>query len=189
MKLWIGILIGLCLPVAIGAAVIAMGLVDLSAAANPGPIERVIAPYARDRWIAKHATKRPLGLSTASQITAGREHYRENCIVCHAAAAFPESEIAKGMNPAPPRLDLPGTQNRSDGELFWIVSQGIRMTGMPAFSRTHEESELWNVVAFLRTLPDLGSPQRDGSRRIRFKATREARGVDVAPGRLPFPLG
>lgn len=161
MKLWIGMLIGLCLPAAIGAGVIATGLVDLSAASTPGAVERALAPYARDRWIAKHVPRKAaVREATEEAVEMGREHYRANCIVCHAAPAIAQTELAQGMNPPPPRLDLAATQKRSDGELFWIVSQGIRMTGMPAFSRTHQEPELWNVVAFLRRLPRLTDQDR-----------------------------
>jgi mono/diheme cytochrome c family protein len=46
-------------------------------------------------------------------------------------------------------------QKRTDGELFWVVQNGIRMTGMPAFGPTHKDEEIWKIVAFLRHLPAL----------------------------------
>jgi len=64
------------------------------------------------------------------------------------------------MNPAPPDLSLPRTQKRSDGNLFWIIGQGIRMTGMPAFAPTHTEDEIWKMVAFVRHLPNLTQEER-----------------------------
>jgi hypothetical protein len=64
-------------------------------------------------------------------------------------------EIGQGLNPGAPDLTLRRVQERSDGELFWITSNGIRLTGMPAFSPTHGENEIWQVVAFLRHLPEI----------------------------------
>ncbi len=59
------------------------------------------------------------------------------------------------MNPPAPDLTLPSVQKMRDGELFWVVSNGIRMTGMPAFSPTHKEDEIWKIVAFVRHLPEV----------------------------------
>jgi hypothetical protein len=64
-------------------------------------------------------------------------------------------EIGQGLNPGAPDLTLARVQGRTDGQLFWIVSNGIRMTGMPAFSPTHGENEIWQVVAFVRHLPEI----------------------------------
>ena len=65
------------------------------------------------------------------------------------------SEIGSGLNPAPPDLTIPKVQARSDGELFWLTSEGIRITGMPAFGPTEREEDIWKIVAFLRHLPEL----------------------------------
>lgn len=160
MKVWVGILIGLCAPLAIGAVVIAAGFVDVSATSSPGAIERTIAPYARDRSIARRAPKTALPQPDDNAIARGREHYRTNCLVCHAAPGLPSSELAKGLNPLPPSLESKATQSRTDGELYWIISRGIRMTGMPAFSPTHADPEIWNLVAFVRRLPRMTDDDR-----------------------------
>ena len=65
------------------------------------------------------------------------------------------SEIGEGLNPPAPDLTQPSVQSKTDGELFWIVQNGIRMTGMPAFGPTHKDEELWTLVAFMRHLPEL----------------------------------
>jgi mono/diheme cytochrome c family protein len=65
------------------------------------------------------------------------------------------SEIGEGLNPPATDLTLARVQDRADGELFWIVQNGIRMTGMPAFGPTHREEEIWKIVAFLRHLPEI----------------------------------
>lgn len=65
-----------------------------------------------------------------------------------------DSEIRTGMNPRPP--DLAESARRwNRAQLFWIINYGVRMTGMPAFGPTHEEQELWNLVAFVEQLPQI----------------------------------
>jgi mono/diheme cytochrome c family protein len=63
--------------------------------------------------------------------------------------------LAKGLNPSAPELQSSDTQAMSDGELFWTVKHGIRMTGMPAFAPTHTDAQIWKIVAFVRHLPNL----------------------------------
>lgn len=76
--------------------------------------------------------------------------------MCHNAPGRDHTEIAQGLNPAPPTLDTPEVQDLySDAELYWIVKHGFKMTGMPAFGPTHEEKDLWAIVAFLKKLPHM----------------------------------
>jgi mono/diheme cytochrome c family protein len=63
------------------------------------------------------------------------------------------------LNPGAPDLSLPRVQARTDGQLFWITSEGIRMSGMPAFGPTQDEDEIWHMVAFLRHLPELSEEE------------------------------
>jgi mono/diheme cytochrome c family protein len=83
----------------------------------------------------------------------GVEHFAAHCAVCHGAPGVPRGDIAHGLYPPPP--DLAKTVKLySDGELFWIVKNGIKMTGMPAWS-DHSDAELWATVAFIKKLPDI----------------------------------
>jgi len=83
------------------------------------------------------------------------------CFGCHGAPGHELSEIAQGLNPKPPKLDAEDVQAGSDAELYWVVKNGLRMTGMPAFGPTHEDKELWSIVAFLRRLPKLKPQEYD----------------------------
>jgi hypothetical protein len=67
-----------------------------------------------------------------------------------------QSAIAAGLNPPVPDLAEPETQGRSDGELFFLVSGGVRLTGMPGFEKSLPEATRWQLVGFLRSLPKLG---------------------------------
>ena len=66
------------------------------------------------------------------------------------------SKFSKGLNPPAPELRKGEVQKEyTDAELYWIIKNGIRMTGMPAFGPTHKENELWVIVAFTRRLPEM----------------------------------
>jgi hypothetical protein len=93
----------------------------------------------------------------------GREfiihHYADTCFACHGAPGVSPKEFAKGLNPPAPNLTK-SLDNRSDAGLFWIVKNGIRMTGIPAHGPTHTDDDIWKVVSFVRTLPTLSHEQK-----------------------------
>jgi mono/diheme cytochrome c family protein len=156
MKFLAGILTGLIL-LAVGAAAVAYtGVFDVSASRPPSGLEKRVAGFALDHSVAKRAPKgeNPLAKSPDAA-RVGMAHYREMCVFCHGAPGVDASEAGEGLNPPAPDLTGKKTQARTDGELFWIVQNGIRMTGMPAFGSTHKDEELWKMVAFLRHLPSL----------------------------------
>ena len=156
MRLLTSLVLALVLIAAAIAAVVASGAWNVAATSPPGKLEQRFATFALDRSVAKRApaNRNPLPASP-DVLRSGLAHYRENCAVCHGAPGIEGSEIAAGLNPAAPDLTLPRVQRRPDGELFWIVSNGIRMTGMPGFGPTHKPDEIWKMVAFLRHLPEL----------------------------------
>jgi mono/diheme cytochrome c family protein len=73
------------------------------------------------------------------------------CRGCHGAPGIDPSVIGEGLNPPPPELAT-AEVDWSDAELFWIVKNGIRLSGMPAFGISHDDRELWNLVAFVRRI-------------------------------------
>src|SRR5215469_4316423 len=79
-------------------------------------------------------------------LLAGAQVYKEHCAVCHGVQAQPQSAIASGMFPKPPKL-MEGTGVTDDppGETYWKVSRGIRMTGMPGFDKTLSATQMWQV--------------------------------------------
>ncbi|MGE5412753.1 MAG: c-type cytochrome [Syntrophomonadaceae bacterium] len=165
-----GIVFGVVLVGAAAAAFVFSGAFDVAASVPPGALEKRLAGFARDRSVAHRAssTPNPLGKDPAA-LRDGGEHYKEMCVTCHGAPGVDSSEIGEGLNPPAPDLTLARIQARSDGELFWIVQNGIRMSGMPAFGPTHKDREIWAIVAFLRHLPSL-SPEEE---KALAAATRE----------------
>ncbi|HEV8579986.1 MAG TPA: cytochrome c [Thermoanaerobaculia bacterium] len=96
-------------------------------------------------------------LDDPQRIQTGFVHYHEMCVTCHAAPGVEVSEIGMGLNPFPPELAKGGGDEPL--ETFWIVKNGIKMTGMPSFGATHTDDEIWAIVAFLNRLPKLSSQE------------------------------
>lgn len=155
MKFVLGFATGLLTVAAVGFLVVWSGVVSVSALGEGGAIDRFLG-YASARSIARHAGSETNPFANdPGAARAGLAHYKEHCLACHAASGIDRSEFARGLNPPPPRLAAPSIEAASDGELFWVISNGIRSTGMPAFSPTHTENEIWKIVAFVRHLPEL----------------------------------
>jgi len=96
----------------------------------------------------------PDDLSSPVRIGAGAGEYDEMCAVCHAAPGVEAGSLAEGLLPEPPELSEE-IEEWEVAELFWITKHGVRMTGMPGFGPTHDDAELWDIVAFLQRLPEL----------------------------------
>ncbi len=155
MRVFVGILLGVVLTVGIAFAFISTGSFNTSAARPPSGLEKSIGSLALNRAVARHAPKTANPFSGPDVVRAGLAHYREMCVTCHGGPGVDASEAGEGLNPPAPELTLERVQHRTDGELFWIVQQGVRMTGMPSFGATHKDPEIWKIVAFLRHLPQI----------------------------------
>jgi mono/diheme cytochrome c family protein len=108
--------------------------------------ERSVVARARDIVV-------PNDLDDANRISKGAGEYVEMCSGCHLAPGMKRTEISRGLYPRPPELRR-GT-DLTPAEQFWIVKHGVKMTGMPAWGLTHDDELLWDVVAFVRKLPEL----------------------------------
>jgi len=112
--------------------------------------ERSIAVRARDIVV-------PNDLDDANRVSKGAGQYSEMCSGCHLAPGMKRTEISQGLYPRAPELRR-GTDLTS-AEQFWIVKHGVKMTAMPAWGVTHDDELLWDVVAFVRKLPELTPEQ------------------------------
>lgn len=148
--------------IALGAWVFAQsGFFPIAASSKPDPFDE-LAPQVRDRAIARHAKSIQSipGQAGPESIARGLIHYRENCMPCHGAPDGSAAEFSAGLNPGPPPLEIEKVQKRPDTELFWIVKNGIRMTGMPAFNINHTDDEIGDIVRFVRQLPKLTDEEK-----------------------------
>jgi mono/diheme cytochrome c family protein len=161
MKILIGILLGFAIALLVGFLICLTGAFDVAAVSPPSKMETKIANFVLRRSVARRAPRMANPMAASPEVwRAGLTHFKENCVMCHGAPGVDESEFGQGLNPPAPDLTLPAIQKMSDGELFWIVSNGIRMTGMPAFSPTHKPEEVWKIVSFLRHLPELSDEEQ-----------------------------
>lgn len=156
MRFIIGVIFGILLVALGAAAIVVTGAFNTAATVPPGRLEKQIAAYALDRSVSKRAreVKNPFPASP-EVLREGMEEYREYCVVCHGAPGVDTGAIGVGLNPPAPDLTITKVQARTDGQLHWLTSQGIRMTGMPAFGPTHSDEEIWKIVTFLRRLESL----------------------------------
>jgi mono/diheme cytochrome c family protein len=99
----------------------------------------------------------PHDLDDPKRIAAGAGEYAEMCSGCHLAPGMTRTEISRGLYPRAPELRR--ESELTPAEQFWIVKHGVGMTGMPAWGVTHDDELLWDVVAFLRKLPELTADQ------------------------------
>ena len=112
--------------------------------------ERSVAVRARDIVV-------PTDLDDANRISTGAGLYAEMCSGCHLAPGMKRTEISRGIYPRAPELRR--KTDLTPAEQFWIVKHGVKMTGMPAWGVTHQDELLWDVVAFVRKLPELTPEQ------------------------------
>ncbi len=90
-------------------------------------------------------------LGDFSVAAGGFSLYRKNCQPCHGGPGEPGEQIGRGINPKPPRL-LTAANRLTDSELYWIISRGLKMSGMPAFAPRLSDTDRWAIVAFLRRM-------------------------------------
>ncbi|MEW6145942.1 MAG: cytochrome c [Thermodesulfobacteriota bacterium] len=102
--------------------------------------------------IRKHAEgiKEP-ALESEALVGEGFEHYENMCVGCHGA---PGIDQAEGFNPAPPDL-ADAARALRPAEIFWVIKNGIKMTGMPESGSTYSDDEIWGITAFVVRLPEM----------------------------------
>lgn len=130
----------------------------VSAKERPGRIEEFLATRVRNMAIARRAGSLTNPVEYSGEVIAeGRAHFADHCATCHANDGSGDTPMGRGMWPKPPDMRLARTQDLTDGELFWIIENGVRFTGMPAWSTGTADGETasWHLVHFIRRLPKL----------------------------------
>lgn len=109
-------------------------------------------------------------------IQDGFHSFREMCVVCHGAPGVEPGWMGQGMRPDPPRLSQAVTKY-SQGELRWILRNGIKMAGMPALAPTHSDRQIESLVAFIQRLPDISPKEYEA-----LNQTAQQEGQDGSAG-------
>ena len=166
------VLVGACL------AAIALGMLvrtGVSAQNEPSAFETSVAGRLRHLAIPRDARRRVNPLpATSENVKAGMEHFADHCAVCHANNGSADTPFGRGLYPRPPDLRAARTQNLSDGELAWIIANGVKLTGMPAFDiggghpgdEHHDDADTWRLVTFIRHLPELSDAEVNAMKKL-----------------------
>ena len=134
------------------------GLIPANADAKPSKAERWFAMTALDAVVRRQAPTQPNPVApTDENLIAGIRLYKQNCAVCHGGADPKPSNIALGLYQRPPQLAKHGVEEDPAGETYWKIDHGIRLTGMPAFSKTLNDTQKWQITAFLQQMDHLPS--------------------------------
>ena len=149
------------------------GIPDVAATKPEGGFMSWFMNTTKDHSIqskAKSIVVPPLGDSM--QIAMGYDHFNEMCVMCHGAPGRKSDEFAQGLNPSPPDL-AKSTTDLDPSEMFLIVKNGIKMTGMPGFGTTHSDSEVWAMVAFLKRLQTMSPDEYTAFQKSQHHETME----------------
>ena len=158
---------GIFLAIVVAIVLIALGVASilhngLSARANPTTLEIMLARNARHLAIPASARKMQNPVAeTQENLRDARLHFADHCAVCHANDGSGNTMMGRNLYPKPPDMRQKETQDLADGELFWIIENGVRFTGMPAFGGEHgSQEDSWKLVRFIRHLQQLTDEER-----------------------------
>jgi mono/diheme cytochrome c family protein len=180
MKRWkIAVLVILALLLAGGIYATALVRRGFSARENPSWIEAFAAGVAKSLAIpATYRMKNPFP-ATAENLREGEEHFADHCATCHANDGSGDTLFGKGLYPKPPDMRTAETQNKSDGELYYTIENGVRLSGMPAFGPAldpapgkglgTDDAETWKLVLFIRQLPQITSEELENMKKLNPK--------------------
>jgi mono/diheme cytochrome c family protein len=129
---------------------------EISALGHSSRVETYLATTAKHSMVAR-AAQQPLPTETQNtpdNIEDGHGSYGASCAGCHGYDGRTPTKMGNSFYPDAPSLASSGVQNYKDEELFVIIRGGIRLSGMPAFGKSQTDEQLWNLVHYVRTLPN-----------------------------------
>lgn len=192
MRRWIAtVVLAVALAVAI---VVGAGLVALrggvSARPEPSAFEAAVARRLRHLAIPSSDRHRANPApNTPEVIAGGRAHFADHCAVCHGNDGRGRTPFGRGLYPRAPDLTARPTQALEDGELFTIIEEGVRFTGMPAFGVEGRSEVTWHLVRFLRHLPELTDEELHEMERLNPRSPAEWRELQEEDEFLADPGG
>ncbi|HEX9799272.1 MAG TPA: cytochrome c, partial [Thermoanaerobaculia bacterium] len=141
----------------------------ISARPQPTALETRVARTARHYLIPAQARARPNPLAATPEVLAsGMAHFADHCATCHGNDGKGDTVYGRKMFPRAPDMTAAATQSLSDGELFWVAENGVRLTGMPGFGDDEpaNDGESWELVHFIRHLPELSADELAAMERL-----------------------
>jgi mono/diheme cytochrome c family protein len=142
-----------------------LGLVGLALLASflrhrgDWPLELLVAEVSKELAVPREAAalQAPAPLTDRRVLNRGREAYTGSCAVCHGASGDGQGLFGKGLYPEATDFRAHDTQEKSDGQLFWIIKNGLSFGGMPAFADQYNDDETWAMVGYIRSLKPGGA--------------------------------
>ena len=146
------------------AGIAAFGWVTIrrgfSARDNPSAMEAYVAKTARKLSIpaSEREAKNPFA-PTTEVLREARAHFADHCAICHGNDGSGKTEIGQNLYPKAPDMRQSETQSLTDGQLYYIIHNGIRLTGMPAWGGPDKDNDSWRLVLFIRHLPQMNTQE------------------------------
>jgi len=157
-----------------GAYVLSRGF---SARDEPTAVEAFVARRLRHMGIPSRARGLANPVPPGPEVTGrAMAHFADHCASCHGNDGRGDTLIGRGLYPKPPNMTQSGTQQLSDGELYYIIENGVRLTGMPAFGEeagNDENKESWELVHFIRHLPTITDEELAAMKNMNPKSPME----------------
>jgi mono/diheme cytochrome c family protein len=140
-------------------------------------VEKFAATTARKLAVpSKYSRLRNHVSSSPENVQAGMEHFADHCATCHANDGSGDTVFGKGLYPKPPDMRTVDTQNMSDGDLYYTIENGVRLSGMPAFGEEHSvggDADTWKLVVFIRHLPNLTADELQQMKQLNPKTEEQ----------------
>jgi mono/diheme cytochrome c family protein len=184
MKSLLTLMLGVVVTVAAALAVALSGAINFAADEEHAPAVYRLIETARERSIQQRAADLAVSdLDDPARLLAGAPDYHEMCTACHLRPGLAKTDLTLGLYPRPPALTLAewgyglkfvgNDSDQAAARQFWIIKHGVKGSGMAAYGQTHSDEQIWNLVAFIRRLPDLTESE------YRVLSRREATQGDV----------
>jgi len=154
------VIASLSLLALVAIAAVGVSRFSLTALDEPGQAETYLATQAKRMLVSRDSREvPPEPVSTPASIAAGEKLYGVECASCHGLNGRTPTDAGRWMYPRAADLTSQQVQQYSDRELFWIVKNGIRFSGMPAFGKVETDEHIWQLVHYVRSLKPSTTPR------------------------------
>jgi mono/diheme cytochrome c family protein len=179
---FIGILFSAAVAIIAGLVLIRQGR-GFSARDQPTAMETWVAQKTRAMAMPSEAKSKTNPVPDSPEVISdARAHWADHCASCHANDGSGDTVVGKNLYPPAPDMRLAATQQLTDGELFYIIQNGIRLTGMPAWGSGtpsnglgHDEEDSWKLVHFIRHLPQVTLEEKKAMEKLNPKSPDDLR--------------
>lgn len=170
-----GVVTAVVLASVAGFALLKTTVSGFRANAQPTAFEVWTARKARTMAVPDEVKRRTNPISNSPEVLAeARAHWADHCAACHGNDGRGQSEMGKHLYPPAPDMRKQDTQQMTDGELFYIIQNGIRLSGMPAWGSEHSgEEDSWKLVHFIRHLPNISPSELQEMEKLNPKSPHE----------------